>query len=132
MMKILASGWEKTFARRLLMVFAGFLRNAAAALRKFHRDIEARARKMGSSIAGLHMLHDQVTAYENILKDLATSVREYINTTQKDINREFTPTIERAMVRLFEITHIIKVGLRDLFRESGFSSFVSSSGTILG
>ncbi len=114
------------------MVFAGFLRNAAAALRKFHRDIEARARKMGSSIAGLHMLHDQVTAYENILKDLATSVREYINTTQKDINREFTPTIERAMVRLFEITHIIKVGLRDLFRESGISSFVSSSGTILG
>jgi BMFP domain-containing protein YqiC len=132
MMKILASGWEKTFARRLPMVFAGFLRNAAAALRKFHRDIEARARKMGSSIAGLHMLHDQVTAYENILKDLATSVREYINTTQKDINREFTPTIERAMVRLFEITHIIKVGLRDLFRESGISSFVSSSGTILG
>lgn len=54
------------------------------------------------SIAGLHMLHDQVSAYENILKDLSTNVREQINMTQKDVNREFTPVIERAMLTAYE------------------------------
>jgi len=101
MMKILASGWEKTFTRRLPMVMAGFSRNAATPLREFHRDIEARSRKIGSSVAGIHMLHDQVSAYENILKDLSTSVRDNINSTQKDVNRQFTPVIERAMATAY-------------------------------
>lgn len=126
MMKIHASGWEKAFSRRLPMVMAGFSRKAASSLRKFHHDIEARACKMGSSIAGFHMLRDQVSAYENILKDLSTSIREHVNATQKDVNREFTPIIERAMVRLFEVTQFIKVGLYNLLRESVLSKRVSS------
>lgn len=84
------------------MVMATFSRNAAIPLRRFHRDIEARARKIGSSIAGLSMLQNQVSAYESILKDLSTTMKEYINTSQRDINREFTPVIERAMLTAYE------------------------------
>lgn len=101
-MKILASGWEKTFTRRMPMVMASFSRNASTPLRKFHRDIEARARQVGSSIAGLHMLENQVSAYESILKDLSNATKEYINATQRDINREFTPVIEQAMATAYE------------------------------
>jgi len=126
MMKILSSGWEKAFTRRLPMVMASFSRNAATSLQKFHRDVKARALKIGLSIAGLHMLHDQVSAYENILKDLSTIVREHINATQKDINREFTPVIERAMVRLFEITHLTEDGLYSPCRAFMLSRHVSS------
>ena len=96
-MKILASGWEKTFTRRLPMVMASFTRNCATTLKDFHRDIEARARKIGSSIAGLSMLEHQISTYESILKDLSASTKDTINTYQRDINREFTPVIESAV-----------------------------------
>ncbi|KAL6715665.1 hypothetical protein ACLMJK_006626 [Lecanora helva] len=102
MLKIIASGWEKTFARRLPMVISSFSRNSSTPLRKFHQDIEARARKLGSNIAGLSMLQHQVSTYESILKDLATSIREKINAAQKDINREFVPVIERVMITAYE------------------------------
>ena len=97
MLKVLASGWEKTFTRRLPMVTANFARNAAAPLKKFHQEIEARAQKIGSNIAGLSMLQQQVSTYESILKDFAVTVKDTINTTQKGINREFVPVIEQAV-----------------------------------
>lgn len=102
MMKIIASGWEKVFSRRSPMVMASFSRNAAACLRKFHKDIEARGRQAGAGIAGLHMLQQQVVNYENLLKDLSTSVKDSINTNQKEINREFVPVIEQAMEAAYE------------------------------
>ena len=84
------------------MVMAGFARNAAACLKKFHKDIEARARQIGSGMAGLHMLQQQVGNYENLLKDLSAAVKDTINTSQKEINREFVPVIEEAMAAAYE------------------------------
>ena len=84
------------------MVMASFARNAAACLKKFHKDIEARARQIGTGIAGLHMLQQQVGNYENVLKDLSASVKETINTNQKEINRQFVPIIEQAMAAAYE------------------------------
>lgn len=84
------------------MVMASFARNAAACLKKFHKDIEARARQIGTGIAGLHMLQQQVGNYENLLKDLSASVKETINTNQKEINRQFVPVIEQAMAAAYE------------------------------
>ena len=97
MLRILAGGWEKTFSRRLPLVMASFSRNSSTALRNFHRDVEARARNLGSNIAGLSMLEHQVSNYENLLKDLSAVVKVTISTAQKDINREFIPVIERAV-----------------------------------
>ena len=79
------------------MVLNNFTRVVPNALKKFHREIEARARKIGAGIAGLSMLSQQVSVYEQILKDLATTTKDMIITRQKDINREFVPAIERAM-----------------------------------
>ena len=84
------------------MVMASFARNTAACLKKFHKDIETRARQIGTGIAGLSMLQQQVGNYESILKDLSTAVKDTINTNQKEINREFVPVIEQAMAAAYE------------------------------
>ncbi len=81
---------------------AGFARNAAKLLKDFHCDIDNRARKVGAGIAGLSMLQQQLQVYENILKDVSNTAKETVNTTQKDINREFTPVIEEAMLWAYE------------------------------
>ena len=98
MMKVIASGWERTFSRRAPAVMALLSRNAAALLSAFHRDVDTRARMLGVGIAGLHMLQQQLTVYEDIFKDLAATTKELINAQQKEINREFTPVIENAML----------------------------------
>jgi hypothetical protein len=77
---------------------AGFAREAAKVLKDFHRDIDDRARKVGAGIAGLSMLQQQIQVYENILKDVSNTAKEMVNNTQKDINREFTPVVEQAMM----------------------------------
>ena len=102
MLKIIASGWEKTFARRIGIVMATFTRNSSAVLRKFHADVQTRCQKTGTGLAGLNMLQQQLRVYENILKEISNTARESINTSQKDINREFTPVIEKAMIAAYE------------------------------
>ena len=97
MIKTIAAGWEKTFSRRIPVVSTAFARNAANRLKTFHRDIEARARKVGAGIAGLSMLSQQVSAYESIFKDLSSTIKETIVAQQKEINREFVPVIAQHM-----------------------------------
>lgn len=75
----------------------GFTQNATSQLKDFHENAESRARKIGAGIAGLHMLQPQLGVYENIFKDLANLIKETVNNVQKEINREFTPVIERLM-----------------------------------
>ena len=48
------------------------------------------------------MLQQQLPVYEDIFKDLSATTRDAINAQQKEINREFTPVIERAMVDAYE------------------------------
>lgn len=84
------------------MVMASFVRNSASCLKQFHRDIEARARSIGAGIAGLHMLQQQVGVYESLLKDLSITIKDTIDATQKEINREFVPVIEQAMQDAYE------------------------------
>jgi len=87
MLKVLAAGWEKSFTRRAPMVMAGFVRNAAELLRNFHHDIDTRARKNGVGIAGLHALKQQLSVYEDILKDVSKEAADTMNNRQKEINR---------------------------------------------
>ncbi|KAI4087546.1 MAG: hypothetical protein LQ344_006699 [Seirophora lacunosa] len=102
MIKLVAPGWEKVFTRRVQSVMNNFTKSVPTVLKKFHRDIEDRARKIGTGLASLTMLSHQITVYEHILKDLAASEKESITQTQKDINREFTPVIEAAMTPSYE------------------------------
>lgn len=79
-----------------------FTRETSKLLKAFHGDVNSRASKVGAGVAGLRMLQQQLGVYENIINDLATTVKGTINTTQKDINREFTPVIEKAMTAAYD------------------------------
>lgn len=79
-----------------------FTRELSKLLTEFHRDVNSRASNVGAGLAGLRMLQQQLGVYENIIKDLANTVKTNINNTQKDINREFTPVIERAMTAAYD------------------------------
>ena len=81
---------------------ASFVRNSSSALRSFHRDVEDRARKFGTGFAGLSTLEQQATIYEALFNDLATTAKNNIDMSQKDINREFTRFIEDAMFTAYE------------------------------
>lgn len=87
MIKVLAAGWEKTFTRQTPVLFNSFVRNAAELLKNFHCDIDMRARKVGLSIAGLHALKQQLSVYENILKDMSKEATDTMNNRQKEISR---------------------------------------------
>ncbi|KAL9601801.1 MAG: hypothetical protein Q9219_002291 [cf. Caloplaca sp. 3 TL-2023] len=97
MIKIIAPGWEKVFTRRVQSVMNDFTKAVPTILKQFHKDIEDRARKIGTGLASLSMLSHQILVYEQILKDAAASEKNAIISTQKDINREFVPVIENAM-----------------------------------
>lgn len=84
------------------MVMTGFVRRASGLLRDFHHDVEGRARKVGAGIAGLHTLQQQLGVYETILKDLTGALKETINNSQKEINREFTPVVATAMEAAYQ------------------------------
>ena len=84
------------------MAMASFVRNTSSVLRNFHCEVEARARKSGTGIAGLSTLQQQATIYEALFKDIATAAKNQIDTCQKDINREFTKFIEDAMSTAYE------------------------------
>ncbi|KAL8998150.1 MAG: hypothetical protein Q9188_006160 [Gyalolechia gomerana] len=97
MIKMIAPGWEKVFTRRVQMVMNNFSKMAPTTLRQFHHEIEDRARNIGTGLASLSMLSQQILVYDQILKDLAATTKDMIMTRQKDINREFVPVIQHAM-----------------------------------
>lgn len=91
------TGASRTFSRRSPAVLASFARNAGALIKTFHGEVEIHARQNGSSIAGLHMLQQQLRVYEEIFKDHSNAVKDTISAQQKEINREFIPVIATAM-----------------------------------
>ncbi|KAL9025304.1 MAG: hypothetical protein Q9196_005847, partial [Gyalolechia fulgens] len=97
MIKMIAPGWEKVFTRRVQAVMNNFSKTAQAILRQFHSNIEDRARKIGTGLASLSMLSQQIRIYDQILNDFAAATKHMIITRQKDINREFVPVIEHIM-----------------------------------
>ncbi|KAL9583165.1 MAG: hypothetical protein Q9212_002870 [Teloschistes hypoglaucus] len=102
MMKILSPGWEKMFSRRTPAVMANFVKMASGVIKKFHQDTDSRARKIGLGLAGLYGLKQQLPVHENILKDVSRDVGEFVNNSQKDINREFVPIIQEAMLVAYQ------------------------------
>ncbi|KAL8759598.1 MAG: hypothetical protein Q9199_000642 [Rusavskia elegans] len=97
MIKIIAPGWEKVFTRRVVSVLNNFIKSIPAILHKFYREIEDRARKIGTGLGSLAILSHQISVYKQVIKDAAASTKDMIITRQKDINREFTPVLELMM-----------------------------------
>lgn len=102
MMKVLSPGWEKMFSRRTPVVMANFVKLANGLIKTFHQDTDSRACKIGLGLAGLHGLKQQLSVHENILKDVSREAAEFVNNTQKEINREFVPSIQEAMTVAYQ------------------------------
>ena len=99
--KAIASGWEKTFSRRINSLLQGAASDAGLLLKSFHDDIEREASQNGP-VAGLHLLSHQLRNYQALLKDvcnenLATTVAQ-----AKEINRMFQPVIATALEPAYE------------------------------
>ncbi|KAI6827790.1 hypothetical protein KC340_g9470 [Hortaea werneckii] len=102
--KQLASAWEKAFQRRLPHILQSFTKAGSAMLKKFHTAVADRCRQQGQSIARIGMLKTQLGAYDAIIKDMANNMIRQINDGQRDINREFTPVISKAMSPAYDVT----------------------------
>ena len=56
----------------------------------------------GVGIAGISMLDSQLQNYENIFAELSQAAKKTLDESQRNINREFVPTIKEAMVRAYK------------------------------
>ena len=101
MIRKLASGWEKTFSRRTKIVLTEFEANAKTLFDSFHNNVDIRARSQGADSAGLQILQQQLSVYNDTFKDLSVSTRKEIDEQQKKVNREFTPVIRSAMIQAY-------------------------------
>ena len=117
MMKTLAGPWERVFSRKIPMTMSGFHRKAASLIREVHNAIDSRARKIGMGIASLHGLKQQLSVYENLLKDISKEATDTVSKTAKEINREFVPVVQREMSSVYN----------RCMEECGPGSFVSLS-----
>jgi hypothetical protein len=102
LIKLLASNWEKAFARRLPSVLQSFSRKSKTLLLSFHAEIESRCRKNGVGVAGLNMLSQQLRNYEGTFVNLTNEMIEVINNLQREANREFTPVIADNLSSAYE------------------------------
>jgi hypothetical protein len=100
-MRHVANPWEKMFSRRVAPVLAGLSTAGGTLLTNFHTEVETRAVKNGASIAAFQMLKQQLPVYKETLKDASSVVKTEINVKQRDINREFVPTIAENMLAVY-------------------------------
>jgi hypothetical protein len=100
--KQLGSDWEKAFARRLPHVLQSFTKSTKGLLQSFHQDVQSRAVKSGTGIAGLAMLGQQLQNYERIFQDLTSQMVNVIGERQRDANREFTPVIAARLLSAYQ------------------------------
>ncbi len=83
-------------------MFSGLPISSGQVLADFHNQVESRAVKNGASIAAFQMLKSQIPNHKQALKDASTVAKSDIVAKQKDINREFVPTITKTMIDAYD------------------------------
>lgn len=94
-LKGVATGWEKTFARRVPHILGGFATKSSQTLKTFHSDVEKRAARNGT--ASLQMLSYQLDNYGALFRDLSGATALQILAQSRDLNRAFEPVITQAL-----------------------------------
>ncbi|CZR50756.1 uncharacterized protein PAC_00630 [Phialocephala subalpina] len=102
MIKHLAGHWERAFIQKLPRVLTTFTKESKDLLTAFHREIEQRSMKTGTGAAGLMLLGQQLTTYNQIFTNLTEEMKAVITELQRDANREFTPVIARNLSSAYE------------------------------
>ena len=104
--KELSTPWERTFQRRLPGVFQGFPQSTSVILKEFHLGIEENCKAQNLGVSRIDRLQDNIPVYENAFRSLANSMIININEAQREVNREFTPSIASAMAKAYNFCSI--------------------------
>ncbi len=89
-------------SRRILIVLNDFAKRGLEILKVFHDTVASRAQAMGSSMSGLYLLGQQLPVYRQMLTQISETTKDSVTNQQREINRQFTPAIERAMADAYE------------------------------
>jgi hypothetical protein len=96
MIRLLATHWERVFTTRIPTLVKSYVRIAKDAMLAFHQTVTAQAG--AARAAHMSLLSGQLTTHGDALQAICNEVIEYINATQREINREFTPGVQEVMV----------------------------------
>ena len=111
----LGTPWEKTFQRRLPAVFQGFSQHTSVILKEFHLGVDENCKAQSPGISRIDRLRDNIPVYENAFRNLANSMIININEAQREVNREFTPSIASAMAKAYNFCSVENGGYLPLF-----------------
>ncbi|XP_014558036.1 hypothetical protein COCVIDRAFT_14750 [Bipolaris victoriae FI3] len=102
-MKRLATGWERTFQRRLPEALNSHIDDLNKLLNNTHRAIEVRAQNTGIGLANVSILKTRLPIYEDVLKAYGVDLVNQMNDIQREANRNFTPCIMDTMRDAYNI-----------------------------
>ena len=100
--KHLASTWESVFAQKLPPMFKKFSEASKKSISLFHNEVKVRSMRSGAGVAGLELLREQLKNHGLDLTTLSKKMKAVINVHQRQANREFSPVIERHMLKAYE------------------------------
>lgn len=100
--KSLMTRWEKTFHRRVPEVFNGFPIGVNDTIKNFHDALEQQCVDQNSWNLRIARLRENVVILEAAFNDLAKQTISNVNEAQREINREFTPSVAAAMATAYD------------------------------
>lgn len=101
-MRSLMTRWEKTFHRRVPEVFNGFPIGVNDTIKNFHDAVEQQCVDQNSWSLRIARLRENVVILEAAFNDLAKQIISNVNEAQREINREFTPSVAAAMATAYD------------------------------
>ncbi|KAI3556048.1 hypothetical protein CABS03_09581 [Colletotrichum abscissum] len=99
----LASGWERTFQRRLPSAFEGFAMSARLLLEDFHGSVISRSQELGADYNGINMLSTQLRAHTARLREIPGTLRTVVQELQREASRGFHPVVQREMQPAYDV-----------------------------
>lgn len=96
------SGWEKCFQRVIPKVMKSFGESMNGVLLRFHNKVLKRARASGVGIAGIGLVAQKISLWEESFNQIAADLEQSLGESQKTTNREIAPSITFAMQEVYE------------------------------
>ncbi|KAI1268139.1 hypothetical protein F5Y18DRAFT_377543 [Xylariaceae sp. FL1019] len=98
-----ASGWEKTFQRKLPAILQSFANEALAKLQAFHQATELRAQRQNMNVVGLITLKSQLVAHIRRVQSFPADIQTQVTELQREANREAIPVIGHMMGPAYQV-----------------------------
>ncbi|KAM0709890.1 hypothetical protein Q7P35_003933 [Cladosporium inversicolor] len=102
MIKNLMKCWEKTFQRRLPEIFDNFPTIANTIIGNFHDAVKQRCESESLGVSRIARLNENIDVLKSAFNDLGKQTIFNVNEAQREINREFTPSVTQAMAPTYE------------------------------